>query len=112
MYKTKITYSPNKPINTIKLCKDCKFYKPIVFRNIGTCELCGDIDISSGEITPLLADVSRSIICGEDGKFYEKKQQYKLPDLFLKSDINLLISFLSPIFWFFFILILLIILPK
>lgn len=106
MYTTKITYSPNKPINTIKLCKDCKFYKPILFRNIGTCELCGDVDIANGDIFPLLADKSRSMICGEEGKFFEKKQHYKLPDLFLRADFDMTMGILSPIFWVLFIFVL------
>jgi len=104
MYSNKITYSPNKPLGSIKLCSDCKFYKPVLFRKLGTCELCGEVDMTNGEKKDLLATNARLMICGEEAKFFiNNKNNYKIPHILLQSDIETIQYVLSPFFWSFMI---------
>ena len=106
MYSNKITYSPSKPLDTIKLCTNCKYYKPVLFRKIGTCEMCGEIDISNGNIREILAEKARINICGEEGKYYEKKNnEFVIPHLVLQSDVDTVMYVVTPILWAFIIVI-------
>ena len=99
MYSNKITYSPSKPLETIKLCTHCKYYKPVLFRKIGTCEMCGEIDISNGSIKDILAEKARINICGEEGKYYEKKSnEFKVPHFVLQSDVDTIMYVVTPFF--------------
>lgn len=71
MQAPKATFSPQRPASTIKLCADCKFYKPVITRQSGLCTLCGDIDVVTGKKEFMLATRARTApLCGEVGKFY------------------------------------------
>ena len=95
-----IVYSPRKPLETIKLCKDCKFYKPVLFRDVGTCQLCGTIDITNGHRKDILASDARMNLCGIEGDFYEKNNDVRpFPHLYLQSDVDFWIRIVEPVCW-------------
>lgn len=71
MYNPKATFSPQRPVTTVKLCSQCKFYKPVLGRDVGFCTLCGEIDLITGKKEMMQADIARSQLCGEDeGNFF------------------------------------------
>ena len=70
MYRPKIIYSPNRPVTTIKLCSQCKFYKPILFKNTGLCTICGDIDVITGKKESMDVGEAREHLCGEDANYF------------------------------------------
>lgn len=68
----KATFHPAKPAKTVKLCKECVHYKPVLFHTSkGRCTLCGEIDVVTGEIENMRADRARLKECGEDAKFFK-----------------------------------------
>jgi hypothetical protein len=64
------SFSPKKPSSSLKLCTNCKFYKPLLFQNRGTCILTGKVDLVSGQKTYKMADMSRLTDCGEEAQYY------------------------------------------
>jgi hypothetical protein len=64
--------------------------------------MCGEIDISNGNIKDILTDRARINICGEEGKYYEKKNnEFKIPHLVLQSDVDTVMYVMTPILWAF-----------
>lgn len=91
------TYSPQRPVSTLRLCADCKFYRPVLTRRSGLCTLCGDIDIVSGKKTPMLAsEARRPHLCAEDGNYYVAGPHQR-PVLSCSQDIRNAVSVLAPV---------------
>lgn len=88
MYPLKVTFSPQKPVSTIRLCKDCTFYRPVLLKQTGVCTICGDINIINGRRDLMLADDARRDLCGEEGNFFIPGNSAPIPLLLYEKDID------------------------
>ncbi len=74
------SFSPNEPIirNTLKLCKDCKYYVlplPPQEKNkkLGKCALFGNVNLVDGEVDYKYVSDVRPALC--NGKYFEIKPE-------------------------------------
>lgn len=97
MQAPRATFSPQRPSSTLRLCADCKFYKPVITRQSGLCTLCGDIDLVTGIKTPMLASEARKPhLCAEEGNYYVAGP-HQPPVLLCEQDIKSVLSIVAPI---------------
>jgi len=65
-----VVFRPGKDINTVKLCKKCRYYEPAGQR----CKLFGNINVVDGTVELNYADIERSEEygqCGIEAKYWE-----------------------------------------
>ena len=62
-------FRPGKKIDSVKICKSCKFYEP----NRERCKLFGNIDLVTGIVEYNFASAERRDQgqCGLDAKYWE-----------------------------------------
>lgn len=60
------------PPSQVKLCKDCRYYRPILFeQRDGICKLYGSIDLIQGKKQSFRASEARqNTFCGEEAKYH------------------------------------------
>jgi hypothetical protein len=96
MYASKITFSPQRPASTLRLCTECKFYRPILFKQTGLCTICGDINLVNGKRELMLAEDARFSLCGEEGDFYIPSSSKQFPIILYEKDFQNMLDTLSP----------------
>lgn len=79
-----ITFRPGKKLDSVKICKSCKFYEPTRER----CKLFGNMNVVTGEIEYNFAAAERREQgeCGSEAKYWSENVATKTEEnLFLPS---------------------------
>ena len=74
LYRSISSSTVNNKINTLKICKNCKFF----IANTKECKYINNINLVTGQKTFEYATIMRNNDCGPDAKYFESDEKSKV----------------------------------